>query len=159
MADLRPRGEAGGGGGPGVGEEVQHLDGPPRSPDHALGPVPVRGLLREDAGVLEAHGLHPEAELPVPDDPARRQAVFLPRPAAGRAAPVGGVRPVPPGIGAGGVPDGLGVRAQEELVAPALQLLAPGGVQKLIVFPAITDPHKNPQDDSRMIKYHDIIPC
>ena len=62
VADARPGGEGGDGGGARVREEVQNADLPARPTlifAHYI--VPVCSLLRENARVLEVHGLYVEA--------------------------------------------------------------------------------------------------
>ena len=135
VADAGPRLGAGHRGPAGVGEQVQHPDGPPGVPDLLHGEIPVHRLFRKQARVLEVHGLHLEGQVPVADLPALRQGLLLPVAAAGLAAEIPGVGPLPGGVLPGAVPDGLGVRPHQVLLSPALQLLSPAAVQQLIVLP------------------------
>ena len=92
--------------------------------------------------MLEVHGLHLEGQLAVVDLPALRQGLFLPVSAAGLAPQIPGVSPLPGGVLMGRLPDGLGVRAHQELLVPAFQLLSPAAIQKFIVLPLVRDPHR-----------------
>ncbi len=117
---------------------------PAGGPDLLLGKVPVHRLLREEAGVLEVHGLDLERQVPVADLPLLRQFGLLPAAAAGVGAQIAAVGMPPPGIQPGRAPDGLGVRADQHLAAPALQFFAAAAVQQLVILPAVSDPHTPP---------------
>ena len=71
----------------GVAEQVQHADGTASLPYLFLVPCPVHGLLRENAGVLEARGADDQRQIVPVDLPFLRQLfVVIPLPAAlGRA--------------------------------------------------------------------------
>ena len=64
--------------------------------------------------------------------------------AAGVGAQIAAVGMPPPGIQPGRAPDGLGVRADQHLAAPALQFFAAAAVQQLVILPAVSDPHTPP---------------
>ncbi len=136
MADPRARLQAGERGGARVAEQVQHADGPAGPPDFFRREVPVHGLLREKAGVLEAHQLQPEAQVPVPDLPRGGHGLSeLPVPPARRGAQIARVGAAPQRIAPGRVPDNLRVGADQHDAAPFFQPLARGGVDQSIVFP------------------------
>ena len=141
MADLRPRRSAGRAGGPGIGEEVQHVHLPPGGADALLSEIPVHRLLGKKAGVLEVHGLDLEGQILVPDLPLSREPPLFPAAAAGAGAEVTPVGTLPAAMGPGRIPDSLGVRAHQELVPPAFQLFPPAAVQQFIVLPPIGNPH------------------
>ncbi|SBW07403.1 hypothetical protein KL86CLO1_12297 [uncultured Eubacteriales bacterium] len=141
MADLGSRGGAGHRGGAGVGEEVEHPDGPARTFDLARGKIPVGGLLGEKAGVLKIHGLDVEGQAPVPHRPALRGALDLPLAAPGGGAGVPGIGLLPPPVGALGLPDGLRVGTYQRVLPPALQLFPAAAVDELIILPLIGNPH------------------
>ena len=129
MAHVGSGGGAGHGGPAGVGEEVQDVHRPAGLFDLLPGKVPVGGLLWEKAGVLEVHGANMKSQVAVAHGPALGDVFALPRTAAGAGAGIAGVRIFPALEGAGGVPDGLGVGADQQPVSPALQLLAPPAVE------------------------------
>ena len=141
MADAGPGGGAGHGGPAGVSEQVQHRDRPSGPADLLLGEVPVGRLLGKQSGVLEVHGLDVEGEAAIGHCPALRHGFVLPLPAAGGGAGVAACVLLPAAVGAGSVPDGLGIRPDQQLVAPALQLLSPAAVDEFIVFPLVGTPH------------------
>ena len=124
MADRGPGLEAGAGGGSRVAEEVEDADGPARGADLGHGPVPVGGLFGEEAGMLEVHGLDMKAQFLVADGPLSREPALVPAAAAALAAAIAGVPVVPVGVYPGRVPDGLGVRTDQIIVPPALQLFS-----------------------------------
>ena len=69
MADARTCRRAGDRRAARVGKEVQNANGPSRASDFLHRKVPVGGLLREHARVLEVHGLYVERELLIPHLP------------------------------------------------------------------------------------------
>ena len=143
MAHAGPGSGAGHRGSAGVGEQVEHVHRPAGLPDLLLGPVPVGGLLRKQAGVLEVHGLDIKGEAAVGDGPPLRHRLVLPlSPAAGGAGiPARVALPAP--VGPGGVPNGLGIRPDQKLVPPALQFLPAGAVDQFIVLPLVGKPHRD----------------
>ena len=126
-----------------IGEQVEdpdfsaRRDGPA---DQAGAPVPVDGLFREQARMLKTEGLEIEIEIPVMNDPFLGQVEEFPFPAA-FAAPVVMTVGLFPLASPGRFPDDLGIRTDQLIAAPELQLLTSGGIQYLIVFPLIRDPH------------------
>ena len=140
MADGSPRGSGGQGGAAGIGKQVEHADGPAGGADLFPDEVPVGGLLGEDAGVLEAHGLDVEGQLLIMDGPVLGQLANLPVTAAGLAAVIDGVGLLPQGA-ALRLPDGLRVGPHQDLLSPALQPAAAAAVQQLIVLPMVRCPH------------------
>ena len=99
--------------------------------------IPVHRLLREDAGVLEVHGLDQKGQIPVSQSPVLRQAVGAPMAAARVGAGVASVVMLPAGVVFWGIPNDLGVWSNQDIVPPALQLFALGGVQQFILRPLI----------------------
>ena len=141
MADAGAGLGAGHSGAAGVGEQVQHTDGTACGADLLHGEVPVGGLLRKEAGVLEVHGLDLKRQVLVADRPALRQLSLVPVAAAGGGAGIPGVGGLPAPVAALCVPDGLGVGAHQYLPVPALQLFAAAAVQQLVILPILCDPH------------------
>ena len=111
-----------------VGEEIQHLDRAAGISDFFREPVPVSGLLREKAGVLEAEGLELEGELLVVDAPLLWKVKKFPLSATLLAAVIMAVRMLPAVLLSWCIPDDLRVRAHEQVIAPALQLFSAGGI-------------------------------
>ena len=145
MGDSRPCLCGGYGGSACIGEQVEHLDlsaGRDSPADQPGAPVPVDGLFRKQACMLEAEGLEVEIEIPVMDDPFLGQVEEFPFPAA-FAAPVVMAVGLFPLAAPGRLPDNLGVGADQLIAAPELQLFTAGGIQYLIVFPLIRNPHNN----------------
>ena len=124
-----------------VGKQVEHADGAAGRADLAHDEVPVDRLLGEQAGVLKRHGLELEGQFLIRDGPLFGQAADLPLAAAGGRAVIDRVCPVPDPVLLGAGPDGLGVGAPQDLVAPALELLPAAAVKHLIVCPCICNPH------------------
>ena len=62
MGHARPGRGTGEGGAAGIPEQVKHPDRPAGSPDEDGHPLPVDGLFREQAGMLEAHGFETEPQ-------------------------------------------------------------------------------------------------
>ena len=129
----------------GIGKEVEDAD--LTAPvlffcgaDQTRKPVPVRGLFRKEPGVLKGERFQAEpvdiiavcgrirdsAESPgrVRDIPRLRQLADLPGAAAGILAVVDGVRTFPAPVFLFGLPDDLRVRADKDIVSPALQTFA-----------------------------------
>ena len=153
MADRGARVQRGDGGGACVGEEVQNAYPAPRALYLPHDVVPVRGLLGEDAGVLEVHGLDVEGELAVSYLPVCRQAPLVPGPAAGVAAGIAPVAVLPARVAARRIPDGLRVGAHEGIAAPALQLFAAGAVDELKIPPVIRRPLRQTPPHSVITHY------
>ena len=133
------------GGAAGVGKEIQHFGrfaGAFRLPAQKQGePVPVDGLLRKKAGVLKAEGLQAKGELlsgsflrrragkilfgagaqAVGDAPFVRQVKKLPFAAAPGASVIMSVFVFPALMAAGSVPDDLGIRSYQNIIAPSFQ--------------------------------------
>ena len=141
MSDLRPCRCGRKGGAAGVGEEVQYFDGTSGAADLLGEPVPVGGLLGKEAGVLEAERLQVEGQGAVTNLPLLRQAEKLPLSAALFAPVLVSVHVLPPAGILRGVPDDLGIRADEDVAAPSFQLLSFRTVYDFIIFPIICNPH------------------
>ena len=141
MAHGRPRRRAGDGGPAGVGEQVEHVHRAPGLLNPLPGKVPVCRLLGKHAGMLEVHQPHVKGEIPVAHLPPLGDVPALPLPAAGVGPGVPGVRPFPALVGAGGIPDSLGVGPHQQLVPPAPQLFPPAALQQPIIRPCPRCPH------------------
>ena len=146
MADGGTRRRTGQRGTAGVAKQVQHFYRASGSTDLLGVPGPVDGLLREDAGVLEAGGAHDEGQLllslAAADLPFFGQpAAVLPLAAALVGAVVHGVRLGPQGALPGRFPHHLRVRPDEDGLSPSLQPVAAGSIQQLIIFPGICRAH------------------
>ena len=126
----------------GIGEQVQHPNGTVSLADLVHDKIPVHRLLREQARMLEVHGLDLEGQILIMHLPAFRQRLFLPVSAAGLTAEIPGVGPFPLRQTPGRFPDGLWVRTHQILLVPALQLFTAAAVQQLIILPLIRDPHR-----------------
>ena len=140
MADVRARGGAGHGGSAAVAEQIQHADlssGGARGTDFFRAPVPIHGLLGEEAGVFEVRGADAKGERAVADGPrfgqgaakfptsaARFGAMVEPIPTGPRCAPTPG-------------PDDLRIGPHEDDVAPAFHLHAAAGFEELVVAPLV----------------------
>ena len=149
MADGSARRRAGQRCTAGVAEEVQNFNGPACGADLPGVPGPVDGLLREDAGVLEAGGADDKGQFILPfstgDLPLFGQtAAVLPLASALIGAVVNGVRLGPEGALLGRLPHHLRVRPDKQRLAPAFQPVAVGGIQQLVVFPCICRAHMRP---------------
>ena len=160
MADACPRLGAGERGRTGIAEEIEDADGTVRAADLLHRPVPVAGLLGEDAGVLEVHGADIEGQLAVVDLPAFGQGGLVPAAAAGLAALIAAVTHVPVRVAARRFPDGLGIGAHKVVFAPALELFALGAVNQLKIFPLVRDIHKRSSVCKAYYSniIHDILP-
>ena len=153
MGDGSPCRKGCQGGAAGIGEEVQHLRRPAGLldplPDQAGAEVPVHCLLRKDAGVLEGKGLQVKMNLSfgfagknvIRDAPLFGKIEEFPLSASLLGTVIVGVGALPARQAPLCVPDHLGVRPHQLIGAPALQLFSGGGVQHLIVFPSVCDPH------------------
>ena len=98
----------------GIGEQVQHPDRTAGSGHLLPDKVPVGSLLREDAGMLEVHGLDVKGQVVLIFDlPALRQIVIRPAAAAGIAADITGIIPLPLTGGMGCIPNYLGIRTHQ----------------------------------------------
>ena len=128
-------------GAPCIGEEVQHLDRASGLPYLFGKPVPVGCLLREEACVHKAEGLQVKGQAFVTDGPLGGEVKELPLPASLFAAVVVGVAFSPALQCLWSVPDDLRVRADQEIVAPALQLFSSAAVQHLVILPVVSYPH------------------
>ena len=136
MTDGGSRGGAGQRGCSRVPKEVQHLHGPACRADLVHRKVPVHRLLREHAGVLEAHRLELQRQFAVMNFPHGRDAPpFLPRAAARRGAAITRMRLPPARIRLRRFPDNLRIRANEENLSPALQPFPAGGINQLVILP------------------------
>src|SRR3954453_10965194 len=100
---------------PGVAEEVQHLDWPSRGLDQVAHPIPMVGLLGEDAHMAERCGLCPEAESLVLHRPAlRKRSSEMPAPIVLVVATLEyGVGCRPLALGQHRLPDRLWLRPDE----------------------------------------------
>ena len=97
-----------------VAKEVQHADRPAGRADLFLIPRPVDGLLRKDAGVLEAGGADDQGQVVPVDLPLLGQPfVVIPLPAALGGAVVDGISVCPQRAGFGIFPDDLRVRSDQ----------------------------------------------
>ncbi len=83
-----------------------------------------------------------EAGQRIGDRPLVRQMKKFPFAAALCAAVVMTVFLFPAGVFVGRVPDDLGIRPYKEIVSPAFQLFAAGGVEYFIISPVVCNPHK-----------------
>ena len=141
MTDRRTGIQAGQGGAAGVGEEVQHRDGPSRAPDQGTEQIPVDRLLMEQAGVLEAGRGNFEGQLPVLNLPALGKfGEVFPLTAAFAGAVIMGIGAASLAV-PGSVPDDLRVRADEGHLSPALQLFSVRGIQQGVVLPIGCNAH------------------
>ena len=104
-------------------------------------PVPVRGLLRKQAGMLEAEGLQVEGQFSVADGPLLGQIEEFPLASTTVASVIMAVHPLPSLVPLRRIPDNLGIRPDKQILAPALQLFTFGAVYYFIIFPAVSYPH------------------
>ena len=81
-------------------------------------------------------------DIAVVDGPALRHGLVLPLTTAGVGAGIAAVICLPALMSTGGIPNSLRIGSHEDLVAPALQLLAPSAVDKFIIFPMFRKPHR-----------------
>ena len=126
-----------------VAEQVQHADGTASLPYLFLIPCPVHGLLRENAGVLEARGADDQRQIVPVDLPFLRQLfVVIPLPAALGRAVIDSVGLGPQRAGLVVFPDDLRVGTDQQGLAPALQPVVVGSVQQLIIPPGISRAHR-----------------
>ena len=149
MADSSARSGTGQRCAAGVAKQVQHLDRAACRTDLSGVPGPVDSLLREHAGVLEAGGADDEGQLVLAltagDLPLFRQtAAVLPLTAALIGAVVDGIGLGPERALLLGFPHHLRVGPDEDGLSPALQAVAAGGIQQLVIFPTICRAHKRP---------------
>ena len=141
MEHLRAAGGCRQCGAAGIGEQVQYPHRPSGCGNLLTDEIPVRRLLREHAGMLEIHGLDVKGQIiPVFDLPALRQFVIRPVAAASVGTNVPGIKLPPFGSSPGGVPDHLGVWANQDITAPAFQTLSARRIQNLVVLPLIGNP-------------------
>ena len=141
MAHRGPRGRAGHGGSAGIGKKIEHGDGAVCLADALHAEIPVGGLLREKAGVLEVHGFDLKGEVPISDLPLLGHILLFPLAASGGGTGISGVGTAPQRVLPGSVPDGLGIGPHQDAVAPSLQLFPSAAVDELIVAPFIREPH------------------
>ena len=143
MGDGRARGQACQRCAARVAEQVQHADGTASLPYLFLVPCPVHGLLRENAGVLEARGADDQRQIVPVDLPFLRQLfVVIPLPAALGRAVIDSVGLGPQRAGLVVFPDDLRVGTDQQGLAPALQPVVVGSVQQLIILPCISRAHR-----------------
>ena len=90
--------------------------------------------------MLEAEGLEPESQAAVMDAPVIGQIEKLPFSAALFAAVIMGVGPAPRSV-PGSVPDDLGIRTDQAVLAPALKFFSLRCINYFIVFPLVGNPH------------------
>ena len=145
MGHARPGRGTGEGGAAGIPEQVKHPDRPAGSPDEDGHPLPVDGLFREQAGMLEAHGFETEPQprktqlrSVVSDLPhVGQRAQPFPMAAARPRAVITGMSFLPERVGPGGIPQDLRVGADEEDLPPPLQTLTGRAVNQLVILPTI----------------------
>ena len=143
MGDGRARGQARQRCAARVAEQVQHADGTASLPYLFLVPCPVHGLLRENAGVLEARGADDQRQIVPVDLPFLRQLfVVIPLPAALGRAVIDSVGLGPQRAGLVVFPDDLRVGTDQQGLAPALQPVVVGSVEQLIIPPCISRAHR-----------------
>ena len=126
----------------GIGEQIQHLDGPSGLSDFFGKPVPVNRLFREKPGMLKAKGLQLKGQGAVTDAPLLGQIEKFPFAAALFAPVVMSVSFAPADFRFRCVPDDLGIGAYQNIASPALKLLSGGTVYYLIILPMLCNPHR-----------------
>ena len=134
-----------------IGKEVQHPDLPPafrcRTGNLAGKPVPVGRLLREQSGMLERKRLELESQadprhlIPVTDRPLLRQVEKFPFPAAPGRSVIVSVGMFPSPVPLRRIPDHLGIRPDQQITSPSLQLFPAGRIQKFIILPVVSQIH------------------
>ena len=142
MADAGSRRGSSQGGPSGIGKQIEHIHRLFLFPlcHLAADKIPVGRLFGKDAGVFETHGLDLKSQIFIVNVPAFRQMENLPPAAALIRAVIDGIGLFPQGMAAP-VPDGLGVRPDEDMLPPSFQSFSAAAIQQLIFLPAIGRPH------------------
>ena len=91
--------------------------------------------------MLEAHRLQHKAQFTIIYIPLIGEPVYSPPSSAAFRASVYAVGIAPTGHLALAVPYHLRVRAHENVLSPAFESFAVGGVEKLVFFPVFSCPH------------------
>ena len=86
-------------------------------------------------------GVRIEGQVLVVDGPLLRKVKEFPFSAAFLASVIVTVHFLPAFMISGGVPDDLGIGTNQEIIPPAFQFLASGGIYYFIIFPIICNPH------------------
>src|SRR5699024_1883985 len=125
-----------------VGEKVQHFYRTACAAYFFTEPVPVYRLFRKQSGVFEAEWFQPEGKFLIMYFPLLGKIKKFPFTAAFFAPVIMSVAVFPPAFSFRRVPDDLGIRTDQDIFSPALQLLPAGGVQDFVFFPVICNPHR-----------------